>query len=444
MGIFHITSTHVQNVSNLTSVDVNIKCTSTGPKSTWVRNALHHYGSGLALSRTLSQFCAHVQRFRFRIASTIHTLPFPMQSALLSPPPTIYRGYTKQRSAWRNSRPRNRACHSNIMSDQPPSLQNLPEDVLLHILTYLIHAPDSIASLSRASQRLGTLIRLIRHGGKFALPQTLADAASHPPGISSQFNTTSETLTLTKTSYPGFACIIFHTDVSHYSSYWSFRLARFEGTRIDIGVAPPAAFRFGTVEKASSWSFDCFGRVSLPGRRRTYGRRMRTADVIGVLYDVSDHTLTFLDNGVSMGTIRLGVRRDEKLLPFIYIPYYTGEAVTVMQCRGVVDVKAMKKSSTRWVRPFGLPYDGMVIVHTWEERVWYAIEADCSKMTLARLWSLVQERHGIAANLFQLICNGKRLENRDDQTLKDVGVWIDRRTGSSSADILLSVPHLAS
>lgn len=331
-------------------------------------------------------------------------------------------------------------------SPSGPTLQTIPHDIQLQILLHLHDSsPSTIYSLSQTTRRLSTLTRTIRHAGETALPVTLSSHALLHPGISAVSNANG--LTLRKTARPGDALVIFDRDISATCAYWQLRLHRFKGHRIDVGVATLDAFRFGSVERASSWSFDCFGRASLAGRRRTYGRQMREGDVLAIVFDFSRGTLSFLDQGVSMGAlnIRRPCQEGPPLFPFVYFPYHEGEAVSLInRVSDPISMAHMYHSEARWCRPPGLPYDGKIIVHTWEEHTWYAFEVDCATTTLAVLWNLVQERHGLAMHLFELICSGDRLENTEDKTLEDAGIAIDRRTGTCRNDILLSVPHIVS
>lgn len=214
---------------------------------------------------------------------------------------------------------------------------------------------------------------------------------------------------------------------------------------MDVGVALPHAFRFATVERKGSWSFDCFGRVSLAGARRVYGRQMVEGDIVGILYDAKGKKLCFLDNGVCMGVVPLlGLGSRAHLLPFVYLPYVEGECVTILEGGSAVSVSAIKEGGRRWQKPMGLPYDGSIIVQTWEPKVWYAIHVDPKMTTLARLWELLEERHGMAKHLFELIHEGTRLPCSRKLTLSDVGITISERTGTCKSDILLSVPHIVS
>lgn len=111
----------------------------------------------------------------------------------------------------------------------------------------------------------------------------------------------------------------------------------------------------------------------------------------------------------------------------------------------VVDLGHVHTSAKLWRRvPAKLPYDSCIIVATWEEPRWYALRLKPDRTTLAELWKELERRHGLEMHMFELIFNGKRLPYSADKTLRDVGITIDDRTGSSTYDILLNVPHIIS
>lgn len=315
--------------------------------------------------------------------------------------------------------------------------------ILVHIYN---SSPKNLTSLSQTCTQLALLIRSVRCEADVALPASLSKQAQVPPGLAAQNK--GANLTLLKTRTPGDAVVVFRRDISSVCAYWQFRIDVFKGHRIDIGVATRDSFRFGSVERATSWSFDCFGRVTLAGRRKTYGRQMRSGDIVGMLYDFSRQSISFLDNGISMGELKIRDARwcgRKALFPFVYFPYHEGEKVTLLgEKPQPLSVQAVHHSFQLWKRPSGLPYDGRIIVQTWEERKWYAMDLDCNTTSLAVLWSIVQEKHDLSMNLFELICNGVRLENTDTKTLRDVGIIVDRKTGTYANDILLTVPHIAS
>lgn len=329
------------------------------------------------------------------------------------------------------------------------NLHTLHQDVLYQIILRLNDMGGSLHSLSLTSWRLNRIVHAIRRKGRLALPIRLPVPFKAPRGMT--ITRASRAITLRKNHVPGDTFLVFGQDVSQTSAIFHFRIDQLNGHRLDIGLAHESAFRFLTVERASSWSFDCFGRVSMAGRRMTYGRQMRTGDVVSVVYDAGTCTLSFLDNGVSMGALSLRdsanrvVERGTPLFPYVYFPYCEGEAVTIVRAaqRCVMDLRRVHASVARWRRPLGLPCDGCIIVETWEERTWYAIDLDPERDSMATLWLKLQERHGMDMSLFELIFQGKRLEY-SQRTLKDAGIIIDKRTGTCSSDILLSVPHIVS
>lgn len=326
-------------------------------------------------------------------------------------------------------------------------LTDLPHDILYLIIIRIHQNGSSLRPFAETCQSLYNVYHTLHLGGVYALPITLRAPRKSPNGLSVS---TSEDgiLNVCKTRLPGDAHMVFEHDVSQTSTFWEVRLDEFRGHRVEIGVAKPGAFRFGMVERASSWSFDCFGRACIAGYRRTYGRHMCTGDVIGVVYDAARGVLAFLDRGVSMGALVIRRYRStphSPLYPFIYFPCFQGESVSILRPpMSVIDLARIHDSARLWSRPKGLAYDGHIIVSSWEELVWYAIPADTNSMTLAQLWKELEKQYGMPMHLFELIFNGRRLPNRADLKLCDVGIRIDERTGSCRSDILLSVPHIIS
>lgn len=333
---------------------------------------------------------------------------------------------------------------------QAYNICDFPQDILYRIAIQLHGNKTSLQSFAESCQTLYKIYHTLREGGEYAISIELPLSSTISPGLAVSTSPLSSKTMIQKTQVPGDAYIVFPCDVTQTSAIWHFQIENFEGHRIEIGVATEDAFRFGMVERASSWSFDCFGRACLAGSPRTYGRQMRNQDVIGVLYDAMKQSISFVDNGVSMGSLPIrsgtGSRIGTKaLLPFVYFPYYCGECVSYLPVkRSLVNMKQVHSSAVNWKRPSGLPYDNCIIVATWEERVWYAIRANPGVTTLGCFWRELQRRHGMEMHLFELIFNGKRLQNRHDILLEDVGIVIDDKTGTCCSDMLLSVPHMVS
>lgn len=338
----------------------------------------------------------------------------------------------------------------------PTHITDLPVDSLYLILIHLHRDDDKGArAFAQTCTAFHDLYRTVSSGGQYALPVSFAPPTT---GLNTNMSDLLVTqskpagdLTLEKGSAYGDSYIVFDRDVRRTSAAWRLRLDVFRGHRLDVGVALASAFRFGMVERASSWSFDLFGRACIAGRSRPFGRHFVQGDVLTVVYNARNETLAFVDDacGACMGTLPVDFddKSDLKLHPFVYFPALKGERMTLLRGGGgVVDLHRVKDSVQRWCRePARLPYDGCVIVATWEEHRWYALHFDdVETTTLATLWAEIAARYGMAENVFELIFNGVRLPNTEGKTLGDVGIEIDRDTGSCTADILLSVPHIMS
>ncbi|GAB0494458.1 hypothetical protein MMPV_005751 [Pyropia vietnamensis] len=247
--------------------------------------------------------------------------------------------------------------------------------------------------------------------------------------------------------------------VDRAALYWEVSLEAFAGHRLLVGVAPAAALRHGHLEVAAAYLFDCHGRlVGGGGNRRpaaVYGRKFSAGDRLGVLYHPTDRTLTFFDNGVSMGVAFRGVgapvgwegASSTALYPLLHLPGLPGEAVAFVPLSDLriggsddgdggarlVDVPrgaaAIAATARRWVRrPH--PRDGQLCVTTAAEAVTYWLPVgDPSRTTVGALKARLAHLSGHA--LVQ-----------EAMTLASAGVrFVD---GQCATDLMLYVPHLVS
>lgn len=337
-------------------------------------------------------------------------------------------------------------------------ITDMPSDILYLILIHVYRDDDAAArAFAQTCSAFQALYRTVSSGGQYALPLTLS------PPTRNRLNTNMSDLLVTpvgprgadlcieKRSAYGDSYVVFDRDVRHTSSSWRLRLDTFKGHRLDVGVALSSAFRHGMVERASSWRFDLFGRACAAGESISFGRQFLPGDVLTIVYDAGASRLAFIDGscGACMGSlyVDVGSKTHLALHPFIYFPALAGERITLLAgAAQVIDLHRIHASTVRWKRePASLPYDGCIIVATWEEHRWYALRFDDLDATpVSVLWSQVAQRHGMSESLFELIFNGARLPNTHNKTLRDVGIHIDCDTGSCTADILLSVPHIVS
>lgn len=353
------------------------------------------------------------------------------------------------------------------------TLTDLPDDTIYFIMILIQDDGSSLRYLAQTCTTIYKLFHNLRLGGLFAQPVRLPKPAVAPRGLdltmsptparhpvhcarTARLDTTlnddsypNEALQIRKNSTPGVAYIKFEYDVTQISSAWSVRLDKFHGTRIEIGIATQDAFRFNTVERASSWMFDSFGRANCAGSHRTFGRAMRAGETITVIYDVSRKLLSFHDQSTSMGSLRINTPNGIPLCPFIYFPALSDETVTVFQPgRVVINLAHLYASAQEYARRVAESPQtakiGRLIVLTWDDRIWYSVKVDIQTTSLAQLWKIIETRHGMPMHLFELIFKGRRLPNSDSLNLHHVGIHFDKTTGSCSSDILLSVPHIVS
>ncbi|GAB0494944.1 hypothetical protein MMPV_006241 [Pyropia vietnamensis] len=253
--------------------------------------------------------------------------------------------------------------------------------------------------------------------------------------------------------------------------YWEVSLEAFAGHRLLVGVAPAAALRHGHLEVAAAYLFDCHGRlVGGGGNRRpaaVYGRKFSAGDRLGVLYHPTDRTLTFFDNGVSMGVAFRGVgapvgwegASSTALYPLLHLPGLPGEAVAFVPLSDLriggsddgdggarlVDVPrgaaAIAATARRWVRrPH--PRDGQLCVTTAAEAVTYWLPVgDPSRTTVGALKARLAHLSGHAVGQVELLRGGVQLV-QEAMTLASAGVrFVD---GQCATDLMLYVPHLVS
>lgn len=249
-----------------------------------------------------------------------------------------------------------------------------------------------------------------------------------------------------KTTTPSHGVYVADAALGNWSMWWTVKLEKLRGRGVQVGVTEVKGGRF--LEQEKSVYFDCAGRLCLGMRRRmTFGRCFAEGETVGVVYDGRDRTLMFLDGGVAMGPpVRLamlpGVARGAVVYPFVKFGNVPAERVRLGAGGGVVDFGEMKTGYGAWRRQVGCaPPDGKVVVVTWNESVWYALRCDPDTQTLRQLRGELARRIGCSS--FELIHDQQRLCD-DDATLASLGVRMDRKSGSTKHDILLSIPHLVS
>lgn len=230
---------------------------------------------------------------------------------------------------------------------------------MYHIMIFMQEDGHSLQNFAPSCTALYKLFDKLRLRGLYALSITLPLAPVSPRDLEvitskgqqrqHDVDRTEVAKVLKSASYAGNAFIMFERDVTEISSTWSVRLHQFKRTRLEIGVATCDAFRFCSVERAPSCSFDCFGRASCGGRRRTFGRVMHTGDTVSVVYDISRGVVAFSKGGLSMGALRVDAPRDVPLYPFIYFPAMQGEAVSKVKAgSSVIDLEQLHVLARQW------------------------------------------------------------------------------------------------
>ncbi len=323
-----------------------------------------------------------------------------------------------------------------------PTLIDLPLEVLQRIVWYLIN--DDPASADEAVRTLGGTCRSLRRSAR----HILRSGAAFPINprithITEDHVRVSRSGTLRRSGGHGHALVLFEFLPKTLSVIWYFQIRSLNGRRIDIGVTSSSALTSGThVTRAKATLFDCFGRVHVLGKARTYGRQMVAGDVVGVAFDPLSRSVRFLEGtSQSMGD-PLDVP-DGELVPFVYFGEKKSEALTILRVKPAERIPRRLTSSHLWKRRKGLPFANCLIVSTWEETVWYALPVCWKTTTLYEVFVELAQRQSFAVEQIQLL-HCQQLLLPECITLEEAGIELDERTGTHAHDIHLSVPHLVS
>lgn len=321
-------------------------------------------------------------------------------------------------------------------------LLTLPPDVLQLLVAHLAEADTrSVAALGCTCSALRKFIAQYRNG-ESALPLSPRLDKSFGRGVDAIY--TSDGVRLRKNNVAGDGIALLCVVPRCIATYWEFEIERFRGRRIELGLTTKNALRFGSIDRRESWSFDCFGRANVAGMRRTYGRQMKEGDVVGIVYDIFKKEMYVLDNGVPMGALPVHNTRGGELYPYVYLPYYPDESVVVRRGTRVPRcLKTIAEGVKNWRKPDGLPYDGRLIVSTWNDTVWYAVPVTPDTTTIEELWLELAVRQSRHPDQLDLIHNGRHLV-RSTLTLHQEGIVVDNHTGTYAFDVLVTIPHLVS
>jgi hypothetical protein len=163
---------------------------------------------------------------------------------------------------------------------------------------------------------------------------------------------------------------------------------------------------------------------------------------VGVLYDTREASLTFFQEGRSMGVAFMHVRADHgRLCAFVSIPSWEDERVSFLNPRAStwapVHCDAMRTREPVWCcAPH--PDDGRLVVKTFLNLV-FVVPCDPSQCTVQQLKQLLAPQFGYPARHIALRCAGVALSD-PDALLENYGVRFGTN-GSQIQDVLMYVPH---
>lgn len=248
-----------------------------------------------------------------------------------------------------------------------------------------------------------------------------------------------KTLQISRVGGPGHAFILFRSLPSRVPLVFWLKLHKFNGHRIDVGITT------NTQQFSSrySTSFDCFGRANVSGKSITYGRQMQTGDILGIAIKWSENEskqyVQFLDSGKRPIGEHLPVLKNGH--PFIHFGNRRGEAVSLYNPPSSIPRRL--NISFQNIDLSGLPYAGRLIVSTFEETVWYALQVDWKYTTMKHVFEELSERINFSVDQIQLRYRGRALKP-SYETLESAGIFLDENTGTHAHDLHLGIRHLAS
>ncbi|CAB1115983.1 unnamed protein product [Ectocarpus sp. CCAP 1310/34] len=109
-----------------------------------------------------------------------------------------------------------------------------------------------------------------------------------------------ETGALRKTPRPGMGTIMAKERVDKMTCYWEVKIQVFTGVRLEVGVATRRSIYRGGCDKDECWVIDCYGRACHGTRLRGYGCKLKAGDVLGVLLNTADDSLSFFVKGMHL------------------------------------------------------------------------------------------------------------------------------------------------
>eukprot|EP00752_Nemacystus_decipiens_P016796 g15032.t1 len=311
---------------------------------------------------------------------------------------------------------------------------------------------------------LGATCRLLREmerrlaNGQEAFPLS-PTVDEHRGNEDKAVHVDTETGILRKTPRPGMGTIMANERVDKMTCYWEVKIEAFTGVRLEIGVATRRSIYRGGCNKDECWVFDCFGRACHGARVRGYGCKLKAGDVLGVLLNTADNSLSFFVQGECMGTAFRNVRPpapDLGLYPLIVLPSVAHETVRLTSCAASggaasssfsfpAPVGPLLATKRTWqARPH--PNDFDIIVETYDAQVIHRLPGlDPARTTVGGLKEAL-----VKCNEMELFTPGQlalrtqgALLTDDSVLLSATGVSFGSR-GSQLQDIFLYVPHLIS
>ncbi|CAM9197435.1 unnamed protein product [Ectocarpus fasciculatus] len=262
-----------------------------------------------------------------------------------------------------------------------------------------------------------------------------------------------ETGVLRKTPRPGMGTVMAKERVDKMTCYWEVKIQVFTGVRLEIGVATRRSIYRGGCDKDECWVIDCYGRACHGTRLRGYGCKLKAGDVLGVLLNTADDSLSFFVKGVCMGTAFRNVRAPSGLglYPLVVLPSVAHEEVKFTSCAEggsasfPAPVRPLLATKRTWrARPH--PNDWDIIVETYDAQVIHRIQdMNPACTTVGGLKEALVKCHDMelfTPGQLALRTQGALLTD-DSVLLSAAGVTFGSR-GAQLQDVFLYVPHLIS
>jgi len=337
----------------------------------------------------------------------------------------------------RNILQRSRLYHPRRPENVPFPLASLPLEVVTYVMSLL--STTELVRLGATCREMRDLELQMRSSQiLLSISPTFNLRLSDDRKI---YNIDQTKLSVCKNEKQGHGYVVMKQPVNNYSTYWEIQLDRFLFHRCEVGVCAKRALTTGGLDKTHAWLFDCWGHKFYNHTRQEYGMKMRTGDILGVMYNKLDRSLSFFENGRNMGVAFTNIRvPPNQLVPFVGLPLCPGEQVTFLPhpiCVSFPKTLAeLTENSDAWC-PTPHPDDEKVVVETLSNKG-YRIPANPATTTVGQLKERLSLETGYAPQHIALHSGGRNLF--DNFTLKNSGISFDS-SKTQTQEVLFYISH---